>query len=300
MPLRRSTLFVPGTVDEAEQRRIIGACGADLVSLDLEDTVVPARKAEARTTIARLLTEDIWGRSDRAVRINAVDTPYAKDDLVEVLTGARGRVDTILMSKAETVDEIRWVDNEITRLGKEVGFDNPIKLCVGIESARALTDIDKLAAASPRLECLGFAIGDLSISLGVPVGTFLRDRSLYPGDLFHFHRSRINLAAKANGLFAMDGPWPIINDHATLAEDARWGMMLGFDGKLALAPEQIPIIHLAYRPTDEQIRHAEWTLEQYRRSVAGGDGSATVDGEFLDMVNVGFAEKVLSRAAAPV
>ena len=98
----------------------------------------------------------------------------------------------------------------------------------------------------------------------------------------------------------MDAPWPIINDHATLAEDARWGMMLGFDGKLALAPEQIKVIHTAYRPTPDQIAHAEWTLEQYRKSVASGDGSTTVDGEFLDMVNVGFAEKTLSRAAAPV
>ena len=235
MPLRRTTLFVSGTMDEAAQRQIISTCGADLVSLDLEDTVVPARKAEARKTIAKLLTEDIWGRSDRAVRINAVTSPFAKDDLVEVLTGARGRVDTILMSKPESADEIRWVDQEITRLGKEVGFDHPIKLCVGIESAQALTDIDKIAASSPRIECLGFAIGDLSGSLGIPVGMFMQDRSLYPGDLFHFHRARINLAAKTHGLMAMDAPWPVINDHATLAEDARWGMMMGFDGKLALA-----------------------------------------------------------------
>ena len=300
MPLRRSTLFVPGTVDEAEQRRIISTCGADLVSLDLEDTVLPARKAEARKTIARLLTEDIWGRSDRAVRINAVSSPHAKDDLVEVLTGARGQVDTILMSKPDSADEIRWVDQEITRLGKEVGFDNPIKLCVGIESARALTDIDEIATASPRIESLGFAIGDLSSSLGVPVGTYLMDRSLYPGDLFHFHRARINLAAKTHGLFCMDAPWPIINDHATLAEDARWGMMMGFDGKLALAVEQIKIIHMAYRPTPAQIAHAERTLELMRKSMDAGEGFVTVNGEFLDPVIIGFAEKTLSRAAAPV
>ena len=77
-------------------------------------------------------------------------------------------------------------------------------------------------------------------------------------------------------------------------------MMLGFDGKLALATEQIKVIHQAYRPTDEQIAHAQWTIEQYRKSTEGGDGSATVDGEFLDLVNIGFAEKTLSRAAAPV
>ena len=301
MPLRRSTLFVPGTMDEAAQRQIISGCGADLVCLDLEDTVVPARKAEARKTIARLLTEDIWGRSDRAVRINSAATPYAKDDIAEVLAGARGRVNTILTSKGDTADEVRWIDEQISQAGRKGGFEHDhIKLCIGIESARALTDIDQIASASPRLECLGFAIGDLSISLGIPVAVFMKDRSLYPGDLFHFHRARIVLAAKANGLLTMDAPWPIINDHATLAEDARWGMMMGFDGKLALAVEQIKVIHQAYRPTPEQIAHAQWTMDQCRKSFAAGDGSVTIDGEFIDQVVIGFAEKTLSRAAAPL
>ncbi len=301
MPLRRSTLFVPGSMDEDAQRRIISSCGADLVCLDLEDTVVPPRKAEARGTIARLLAEDIWGRSDRAVRINAATSPYAKDDLEAVLTGAAGRVDTILTSKGDTADEVRWVDDQITRIGRVGGFAHEhIKLCIGIESARALADIDQIASASPRLECLGFAIGDLSISLGVPVAVYMKDRSTYPGDLFHFHRARIVLAAKANGLLTMDAPWPIVNDHVTLAEDARWGMMMGFDGKLALVPEQVPVIHQAYRPTPEQIAHAEWTMEQCRKSAAAGDGSVTADGEFIDPVVIGFAEKTLRRAAAPL
>ena len=301
MPLRRTTLFVPGAMDEAAQRRIISTCGADLVCLDLEDTVVPPRKAEARQTIARLLTEDIWGRSDRAVRINAAASPYAKDDLEAVLTGAAGRIDTILTSKGDIADEVRWVDDQITRIGQAGGFAHEhIKLCVGIESARALTDLDQIASASPRLECLGFAIGDLSISLGIPVAVFMKDRSLYPGDLFHFHRARIVLAARTNGLLTMDAPWPIINDHATLAEDARWGVMMGFDGKLALSAEQIPVIHQAYRPTPEQIAHAEWTMEQYRKSADAGDGSVTADGEFIDPVVLGFAEKTLRRAAAPL
>ena len=153
---------------------------------------------------------------------------------------------------------------------------------------------------SPRNESLGFAIGDLSISLGVRVGPFLHDRSLYPGDLFHFVRSRINLAAKTLGMQSLDGPWPIVNDHATLAEDARWGAMLGMDGKVALSPEQVPVIHKAYRPSEAEIAHAERMLGIYRRAVEAGQGSGVVDGEFMDPVTLGLANATLERAAAPI
>jgi citrate lyase subunit beta/citryl-CoA lyase len=300
MKLRRTMLFVPGTQEPAQIRTTLQSCGADLVCLDLEDTVVPARKPAARTIIAGLLTENIWGRSDRAVRINAVSTRFAEDDIIEVLAGAHGRVDVLVLSKVESADEVRWIDSVVERVRRDTGFDHPIRYSAGIETARALTDIDAIAASSPNLESLGFAIGDLSNALGINVGAFLQDRSLYPGDLFHFVRSRIVLAARTRGLMVLDGPWPIINDHATLAEDARWGMMLGFDGKVVLSAGQIPIVHQAYRPSDAEIARFTRILETYERGVAEGAGSGMMDGEFFDQVTVGQARACLARAAAPI
>jgi citrate lyase subunit beta/citryl-CoA lyase len=299
MLLRRSVLLAAGE-DENQLRDTIVGADADLICLDLEDTVAPSRKAQARERVARLLNADIWGRSGRAFRINAFDTPYAHEDLVAVLGAAGGRVDAILLSKVESEREVWWADQLITRLAGECGFEDRIKLIVGIESARALTDIDHIAASSQRIEMLGFAIGDLSISLGVRIGPYLQDRSLYPGDLNHFVRARINLAAKAHGLLALDGPWPMINDHATLAEDARWGSMLGMDGKLALAPEQIGVIHEVYRPSKAEVAWAERMLALYRSSLEAGEGSGVCDGQFFDPVTVGLAQATLARAAAPL
>lgn len=300
MKLRRSVLFVPGSETEERQRHIISTCDADLICLDLEDTVTPEAKPAARKRIARLLTEDIWGRSDRAVRINSVGSLYARDDIIEVLTGARCRVDTLICCKVDSDWHLTWIDELITQVAQGLGVEENIKLSVGIESARALTEIDRLASATPRIESLGFAIGDLSVSLGVRVAEFLKDRSLYPGDLYHYVRSRINLAAKTNGLQTLDGPWPIVNDHATLEQDALWGSMLGMDGKVALAVEQVPVIHRAYRPSESEVVHAHRILDLYKRCQEAGQGWGVADGEFLDQVSVGQAEATLRRASAPV
>lgn len=300
MNLRRTTIFVPGTLDEGDMRRMIATCGADLICLDLEDTVIPSRKAEARGMIVRLLNEDIWGRAARAVRINAVSSPFAADDVAGVVGGAGARLDTILLSKPESAEEILSIDRQIAGLRAAHGFANPIGYIVGIESAWALTNIDLLASCSPNVEALGFAIGDLSASLGVNIGAYLQDRSLYPGDLFHFHRARIILAARTHGLWALDAPWPMVNDHATLAEDARWGAMMGFDGKLVLVPGQVRTVHEAYRPSAAELAYARGVIAKLEAMEREGDGSGVDDGQFLDPVVIAPARKTIARAEAPL
>jgi citrate lyase subunit beta / citryl-CoA lyase len=296
MKLRRTTIFIPGTMDESQMREMIATCGADLICLDLEDTVIPARKAEAREMIVRLLNADIWGRAARGVRINAVASPFAEDDIRVVVSGAGGRIDTLLLSKPESADEILWIDGVIA----EFKLSNRIGYIVGIESAWALTNIDMLSSCSPNVEALGFAIGDLSASLGVNIGAYLQDRSLYPGDLFHFHRARIILAAKTHGLWALDAPWPMVNDHATLAEDARWGAMMGFDGKLVLVPAQVRTVHEAYRPSESELAYARGVIAKLEAMERDGEGSGVDDGQFLDPVVIAPARKTIARAEAPL
>lgn len=287
-------------MDEAEQRALIQSCGADLICLDVEDTVAPSKKAEARMRIARLLSEDIWGRSARAVRINAVSSEYAADD-IDVIVGQAGEyVDSLFLSKPDKVEEIQWIDERVAELRAKGGIESPIGYVVGIESAYALTNIDKLASCSPNIEALGFAIGDLSGSLGVHIAAYIMDRSLYPGDLFHFHRARIILAARTHGLWALDAPWPVINDHATLSEDTRWGAMMGFDGKLVLAPEQVRIVHEAYRPTEAELERARSALARMEELKAANEGSGMTDGEFLDPVVIAPALATIARAEAPL
>jgi citrate lyase subunit beta / citryl-CoA lyase len=296
MKLRRTTIFIPGTMAEDQMREMIGSCGADLICLDLEDTVIPARKAEAREMIVRLLNADIWGRAARAVRINAVSSPYAEDDIRVVVSGAGVRIDTLLLSKPESAEEILWIDGIIA----EYQLSHRIGYIVGIESAWALTHIDLLSSCSPNVEALGFAIGDLSASLGVNIGAYLQDRTRYPGDLFHFHRARIILAARTHGLWALDAPWPMVNDHATLSEDAKWGAMMGFDGKLVLVPAQVRTVHEAYHPTDAELAYARGVIAKLEEMEAGGEGSGVDGGQFIDPVVIAPARKIIARAEAPL
>ncbi len=296
MKLRRTTIFIPGTMAEDAMREMIATCGADLICLDLEDTVIPARKAEAREMIVRLLNADIWGRAARAVRINAVSSPYAEDDIRVVVSGAGARIDTLLLSKPESAEEILWIDAIIG----EYERPDAIGYIVGIESAWALTNIDLLSSCSPNVEALGFAIGDLSASLGVNIGAYLQDRSLYPGDLFHFHRARIILAARTHGLWALDAPWPMVNDHATLSEDAKWGAMMGFDGKLVLVPAQVRTVHEAYRPSEAELAYARGVIAKLEAMEKDGDGSGVDGDQFIDPVVLAPARKTIARAEAPL
>jgi len=299
MKLRRTILFIPGTMEEERVRETISSCGADLICLDLEDTVVPERKAYARDVIVRLLNEDIWGRAAKGVRINAAASEFAADDIRQVVGAAGELIDTLMLSKPETIGDILWVDEEIAKIRSTRELGN-IGYVVGIESPRALSDIDALASCSPNVEALGFAIGDLSASLGINIAAFLRDRSLYPGDLFHFHRARIILAARTYGLWALDAPWPNINDHATLAEDTRWGLMMGFDGKLVLAPSQVRTVHEVYRPSESELAYARQVLAGLEKLNQSGFGSGVVDGQFIDPVVVTPARRTIARAEAPL
>jgi citrate lyase subunit beta/citryl-CoA lyase len=131
-----------------------------------------------------MLHEDIWGRSAKAVRINAVSSPFASDDIATVVGKAGGKLDTIFLSKPETVDEIQWRD-KLAAIVPLAGFENAIGYVVGIESAQALTNIDRLAC-SANIEALGFAIGDPECIAWCAYRRLYYGPVFYPGDLFHF------------------------------------------------------------------------------------------------------------------
>jgi citrate lyase subunit beta/citryl-CoA lyase len=246
-----------------------------------------------------MLHEDIWGRSAKAVRINAVSSPFASDDIATVVGKAGGKLDTIFLSKPETVDEIQWLDGKLAAIvpWQDRKCD---RLCrwhrIGPGSHQyrqarlLLCQYRSTGLCDWRPECIAWCAyrrlyyGPVSLS-GGPVP---------------FHRARIILAARTYGLWALDAPWPIINDHATLAQDARWGAMMGFDGKLVLAPEQVRVVHEAYRPTSAELERARMVLAQMEAMQAAGDGSGMAGGEFLDPVVIAPAMATIARAEAPL
>jgi citrate lyase subunit beta / citryl-CoA lyase len=294
--LRRSELATPATNDRMFAKA--AASNADLVFLDLEDAVAPALREEARGKAVSALNDHDWGSTVRAVRINGVDTRWAYGDIIEIVTGARDNLDTIIVPKVTAARDVWWVDVLLTQIEATIGLSKPVRLEVLIEDVAGVANAVAIAAATPRLDALIFGAGDLSVSQGARVDTNFKPRDAYPGDFWHYARMKVLLAARIAGILAIDAPYPDFKDTDGYAEDARHAASLGYNGKWAIHPAQIDIANRIFSPTEEEIARAKRNLEAYRDAEARGLGATSVDGQLVDAAHVKLAEAVLSQAAA--
>lgn len=293
--LRRSELAVPASSDRMLPKA--ASYGADLVFLDLEDAVADNAKESARAKAIGALNEVDWGRTVRAVRINGVDTPWCHDDIIEVVTGARDNLDTIVVPKARTARDVWWVDVLLTQLEDKLGLNKPIRLEVLIEDVEGLANAEAIAVASPRLDALIFGAGDFSVSQGARVDTNFDPIGEYPGDFWSYARNKIMVAARIGGIIAIDAPYPDYRNADGYRRDAQRAATLGYSGKWAIHPIQIPIANEAFAPTAAEIALAERNVAAYREAEADGRGAVGVDGMLVDAAHVKLAEEALARAA---
>jgi citrate lyase subunit beta/citryl-CoA lyase len=270
--------------------------GADLVFLDLEDACAPNAKEAARGTAVAALRELDWGRTVRAVRINGIDTPWCHDDVVEVVTGARDSLDVLIVPKARTARDVWWVDVLLTQLEAKLGLTRPIGLEVLIEEAEGLANAADIASSSPRVEALIFGAGDLSASLHARVDGNFDPVGEYPGDFWHFARAQVLAAARAAGVDAIDAPYPAYQDPDGYRRAATHASLLGYDGKWAIHPSQIPIANDVFAPTADEIAAAQDAIGVYRASEAEGVGAIGRDGRLVDAAHMRLAHNVLHRA----
>jgi citrate lyase subunit beta/citryl-CoA lyase len=294
MRLRRSELAVPGSQD----RMIAKAAesDADLVFLDLEDAVAPDRKEAARGQVIHALNEIDWGRRVRAVRINDVATVWAHDDIIDVVTKAGRNLDVIIIPKVKAPRDVWFVETLLAQLERKLALDRPIALEALIEETEALARVEDIAACSPRLEALILGVGDLSASQGVRMGNVSDPALRYPGDIWHFARSRMIVAARACGLDPIDGPYPNFRDPDGYRRDATWGATLGCVGKWCIHPDQIAIANDVFAPTEKEIEQARRMRDAYEAAQKGGEGAAGAAGVLVDAATVRIFEGVLSRA----
>ena len=296
--LRRSCLAVPGS----SPKMLAKAAGleADQVFLDLEDSVAPGVKTdESREHVVRALLDQEWRARTLVVRVNSVDTPYCYADLAYVVGRAGGRIDCVMVPKVEDESHLHFVDHLLAQLEGTHGLDGRIGIEAQIETARGMVNIERVAAASPRLETLIFGPGDYAASLGVPqlsVGLIEPD---YPGDQWHYALSRIVTTARAFGVQAIDGPYSQIRDLDGFRESARRSRLLGFDGKWALHPDQIGPCNEIFTPGQDQYDRAERMLDAYRRfSEVDQLGAAMFEGEMIDEASRKMAEALALRGRA--
>jgi citrate lyase subunit beta / citryl-CoA lyase len=270
--------------------------GADLVFLDLEDACAPVAKVGARATAVAALTGQDWGHTVRAVRVNGLETPWCHGDVVEVVTGARDALDVIIVPKARRARDVWWFDVLLTQLEARLGLRRRIGLEVLIEEAEGLANAAEIARASDRLEAIIFGAGDLSASLRARVDGNFDPVGDYPGDFWHFARVQVLAAARAAGIDAIDAPYPAYQDPDGYRRSATHASLLGFDGKWAIHPSQVPIAHDVFSPTPDEVADARRSIEAYRTAEADGVGAIGRDGRLVDAAHMRLAANTLHKA----
>lgn len=296
MRIRRSELTTPGnSLDMMEKA---AASAADGVMLDLEDAVAPDEKEIARDRIVRAIAEFDWTDTVVAVRINGLDHPNAYRDLVDVVEAAGDRIDTIVMPKVRCPEDVYVVDTLLDGIEAATDVSEPIGIEILIEETEALQRVDDIAAASDRLEALILGFGDYAAAQGVtvehPGGQAAPEH--YPGDLWHYARNRTVVAARSNGLDAIDGPFADFSDPEGYRQECHWSRTLGFVGKWAIHPSQIEIANEVYRPDEAAVERAREVVEAMAAGHEAGRGAVQLDGEMLDEAVLRSARRTLARA----
>jgi citrate lyase subunit beta/citryl-CoA lyase len=271
--------------------------GADLVFLDLEDACAPSMKESARAIAVGALTGLDWGRTVRAVRVNGLETPWCYGDIIEVVTGARDSLDVLIVPKVRSARDVWWVDVLLGQLETKLGLTKRIGLEVLIEDAEGLLNALDIARSSDRLEALIFGAGDLSASMQARVDGNFEPVVPYPGDFWHFARVQVLAAARAGMVDAIDAPYPAYQDSEGYRQSALQASALGFDGKWAIHPSQVPIATEVFSPTPEEVDEARAAMAAYREAEAGGVGAIGRDGRLVDAAHMRLAANTLHKAS---
>lgn len=291
--VRRCELSVPGSSEKMVAEA--ATMNVDFVFLDLEDAVAPSEKRPSRKKIVDALNSLDWGKKTRCVRINDLTTEYAYEDIIEVVEGARENLDIIMLPKAMSAADVKFVDKLLTMMEKKLGLEKRIGIEVLIEEVEAMMNVEEIAAASPRLEALIFGMGDYSASQGVSLKD-IGGASGYPGDIWHYQRQRMTIAARANGIDAVDGPYADFRSPDAYREECRRAMILGMVGKWAIHPSQVEIAQDVFSPDPADVARARAMMKAYDEALAQGLGAVQYEGKMIDIASVRIVKNLVDKA----
>ena len=291
---------MPGSSDKMIQKA--KSLPADEVFLDLEDAVAPDAKVQARARVAEALAEPGWAGQLRGVRINDWTTPWTHADIIEVVSRAGASLDIVVLPKVTDVSHIHALDLLLTQLEATHGLPSGrIGIEAQIEDARGLTNIDAIAAA-PRVQALVLGPADLMASLNMRTLVVGEQPEGYDvGDAYHHILMRILVAARVNGIAAIDGPFLKVRDVDAFRRVAGRSAALGYDGKWVLHPDQIEAGNELFSPRQEAYDHAELILEAYEwhTSQAGGlRGAVMLGDEMIDEASRKMALVIAAKGRA--
>jgi citrate lyase beta subunit len=291
----RTLISVPG--NKAKMHAKAAVSNVDVIMLDLEDSVPADEKEAARKTVVDSLLSLDFNTKRVALRINSLDTPFAYKDLIQVAEAAGDRLETVVVPKVNHEADIHFASRLLDGIGMALGHKSRIRIQACIETAQGLSRINEIASADARLSSLAFGIADYQASIGAALvslsGHGENEEQVYPGHRWHFQLSRMVMAAKANGLIALDAPFGHFKDADGLRKSADLAKALGCDGKWVIHPDQIDTVNQVFTPSAEEIQRARQILE------AADDqsrGAVAVDGRMVDQATIRIARRVWGQA----
>jgi citrate lyase subunit beta/citryl-CoA lyase len=271
---------------------------ADVVCFDLEDAVITDQKVEARSKVIHALHNLDFGLRTRMVRINALDTPFAYRDLIEVVEACWQTLDLIMLPKTNTAQDVLFIDTLLNQVETNIQSTRAIGIEAQIETASGFMNLREIAQCSPRLETLIFGPGDYAASMHMPlanIGVADEFDALYPGHRWHAIMHSIVAAARANGLRCMDGPFADLKDNNGLEHSSNIARAMGYDGKQCIHPNQLEIVNRIFSPPPSEVEWAREVIAAYEQSSAAGRGAFSYKGKMIDAVNIRMAQTVIKR-----
>ena len=292
--LRRCQLSVPGSSEKMMAKA--AAMEIDHVFLDLEDAVAPNAKASARGMIVDAINKHDWKPKTLCVRINDVETEYCHDDIIDIVTGAGEKLDTIMLTKAKSAHDVMFLHMMLDQLEQKLGLTNRIGIECLIEEVEGMMNVEEIAACSDRLECLVFGMGDYSASQAMNLRSVGGDGGSYPPDLWHYPRYKLTIACRANGLDPVDGPYANFKKPDAFRTECERGNVLGMVGKWAIHPSQIEIAQEVYSPSEAAVASARKQKAAYLEALEQGMGAINVDGVMVDAASVRILQNNIDKA----
>ena len=284
--LRRTSLYIPGT--NPGMLANASVYGADSIILDLEDGVPVSEKDAARILVRNALRAIRYRGVEVTVRVNALCTPFGKDDFEEIIPLAP---DAIRLPKCESPEDVRQADALMSELESRNEIQpGTVQIIAITESASGGTKLSEIAAASPRIAALNYGAEDYTADIGA-----VRTKEGHELDDI---RAKVIVAARIAGVQALDSVFGDVNDMDGLYAEAFRVRQLGFDGKSVIHPRQISVVHSAFTPSEKEIGFAERVMKAFHEAASRGAGVIALDGRMIDAPVVARAQKIIALAEA--
>lgn len=289
---------MPGHIQRMHEKAL--SSRADVVMLDLEDSVPPDKKNEALSTIIQSLQNLDKGSRTITVRINSADTPLAYREIIELAENAGDKIDALVVPKINHPGDVYFVSRLLGGIEKARLLEHRILIEASIETAKGLEAVSEIAKASSRVKSLVFGVADYSESVGAGLSSLSghgeNEEDIYPGHRWHYPLSKIVAAAKANDLLAIDAPYGDFKNPDGLERSAAVSRALGCDGKWVIHPGQIDVVNQVFTPSKQDIQLARRILDAIKTADRAGKGAIGVEGKMIDQATVRLAKKMWNQA----